>query len=114
LNHRRLEYYLLDLANTQGIPAWTRFDAGVRYTFDRADGKPLCLRYNVENLFDLDYWRRPTRPTVYRWGHPTNYKESLSDLSGAQVLPGYDSRHRVRHSGSRSAAALHLASQRGR
>ena len=46
----------LDAANTQSIPAWTRFDAGVRYTFERKDGKPLALRFNVENLFDANYW----------------------------------------------------------
>lgn len=46
----------LDTANTQSIPAWTRFDAGVRYTFDRRDGKPIAIRLNVENVFDANYW----------------------------------------------------------
>jgi iron complex outermembrane receptor protein len=46
----------LNAANTQSIPAWTRFDAGVRYTFERADGKPITARFNVENLFDANYW----------------------------------------------------------
>ena len=46
----------LDQANTQSIPGWTRFDAGVRYVFERKDGKPVAFRFNVENLFDLNYW----------------------------------------------------------
>jgi len=46
----------LNQANTQAAPAWTRIDAGLRYTFDRTDGKPVSLRANVINLFDANYW----------------------------------------------------------
>ena len=46
----------LNAANTQAAPPWTRFDAGLRYTFDRTDGKPVTLRANVINLFDANYW----------------------------------------------------------
>lgn len=46
----------LNQANTQAAPPWTRIDAGLRYTFDRTDGKPLTLRANVINLFDANYW----------------------------------------------------------
>jgi iron complex outermembrane receptor protein len=46
----------LNAANTQPVPPWTRFDAGLRYTFDRTDGKPVTLRANVINLFDANYW----------------------------------------------------------
>ncbi len=46
----------LNPANTQAAPPWTRFDAGLRYTFDRTDGKPVTLRANVINLFDANYW----------------------------------------------------------
>jgi iron complex outermembrane receptor protein len=46
----------INAANTQQAPAWTRFDAGLRYTFDRTDGKPVSLRANVINLFDTNYW----------------------------------------------------------
>jgi iron complex outermembrane receptor protein len=41
------------------IPDWARFDVGARYTFDNArspTGKPVTLRFNVENLFDASYW----------------------------------------------------------
>jgi iron complex outermembrane receptor protein len=46
----------LNQANTQAAPPWTRFDAGLRYTFERTDGKPVSLRANVINLFDANYW----------------------------------------------------------
>lgn len=68
----------LDPANTQSIPAWTRFDAGVRYTFDRADGKPLSLRFNVENLFDLNYWASANSTNGLAMGAPRTFLLSLS------------------------------------
>lgn len=47
----------LNTANTQSAPPWTRFDLGVRYTFERPfDSKPISLRANVINLFDANYW----------------------------------------------------------
>jgi iron complex outermembrane receptor protein len=49
----------VDAANTQGVSAWTRFDVGARYTFERRDGKPVTLRANVTNLFDMNYWMAP-------------------------------------------------------
>ncbi|HVI27876.1 TonB-dependent receptor [Hansschlegelia sp.] len=42
--------------NSQSIPDWTRFDVGARYTFERADGKPVTLRATVENVFNKSYW----------------------------------------------------------
>ena len=46
----------VNATNTQMVPAWTRFDAGVRYSIDRPDGKPVTLRANVFNVFDMNYW----------------------------------------------------------
>ena len=46
----------LNPQNTQAAPPWTRIDAGLRYTFERTDGKPVALRANVINLFDANYW----------------------------------------------------------
>lgn len=44
-----------DAANTQELPSWTRFDAGVRYV--TTVGKQfVTLRANIENLTDRDYW----------------------------------------------------------
>jgi len=45
-----------DVTNLQSIPAWTRFDMGARYTFQRENGKPVTIRANVENVFDKSYW----------------------------------------------------------
>lgn len=41
------------------IPDWTRIDVGARYVFENAKsptGHPVALRFNVENLFDAQYW----------------------------------------------------------
>ena len=46
----------VDPENIQPVPAWTRFDLGARYTFDRADGKPVSLRANVINVGNNNYW----------------------------------------------------------
>jgi iron complex outermembrane receptor protein len=44
-----------DAANTQTVPAWSRFDAGVRYmtTFGK---QTVTLRGQVENLTNRNYW----------------------------------------------------------
>jgi iron complex outermembrane receptor protein len=68
----------LDTANTQSIPGWTRFDAGVRYTFERPDGKPIALRFNVENLFDLNYWASASVNNGLAMGAPRTFLLSLS------------------------------------
>ncbi|MDO9403054.1 MAG: TonB-dependent receptor [Polaromonas sp.] len=41
--------------NVVTVPAWTRFDAGVRYT-TRIQGKPTVFRFNVDNLADRNYF----------------------------------------------------------
>lgn len=48
-------------ANTQSVPDWTRFDAGLRYTFAGASGKPVTVRAIVENVFDNAYWASAAR-----------------------------------------------------
>jgi iron complex outermembrane receptor protein len=68
----------LDAANTQSIPSWTRFDAGVRYVFDRADGKPIALRFNVENVFDLNYWASAQSSLGLAMGGPRTFLVSLT------------------------------------
>ena len=47
---------VFDVANSRSIPAFTVFDAGLRYGFT-LDGTPLAARLNVSNLFDKDYWQ---------------------------------------------------------
>jgi iron complex outermembrane receptor protein len=68
----------LDAANTQSIPSWTRFDAGVRYVFERKDGKPIALRFNVENLFNLNYWASANAELGLAMGAPRTFLLSLS------------------------------------
>ncbi|RVU15670.1 TonB-dependent receptor [Methylobacterium oryzihabitans] len=48
-------------ANTQSVPDWTRFDAGLRYTFEGVNGKPVVMRAIVENIFDNSYWASAAR-----------------------------------------------------
>lgn len=45
-----------DLANTQEVPSWTRFDLGTRYTTFINDDQQVTLRARVENVADRDYW----------------------------------------------------------
>src|SRR5690606_19118107 len=44
-----------DVANTQKVPAWTRFDIGARYLTD-IDGHLLTLRARIDNVANRDYW----------------------------------------------------------
>ena len=57
-----------DAANTFLVPAWTRFDLGARYTFASPwNGKPITVRFAVENVFDNSYWRPvPRRSSLSR------------------------------------------------
>ena len=45
----------LNVANTQSIPAWNRFDLGSRYAF-KLDDKEITLRANLENVANKAYW----------------------------------------------------------
>lgn len=39
------------------IPSWTLVDLGARYVFDSPwNDKPITVRFNVDNVFDKDYW----------------------------------------------------------
>lgn len=50
-----------DQTNTQSVPDWTRFDAGLRYTTVGANGKPVVIRALVQNVFDNSYWASAAR-----------------------------------------------------
>lgn len=44
-------------SRTLVIPAWTRVDLGARYTFASPwNNKPIIVRFNVENVFNENYW----------------------------------------------------------
>jgi len=67
----------VDAANTQGVSPWTRFDVGARYTFERpGDHKPVTLRANVTNLFEMNYWMAPL--STLTQGAPRTVMLSLS------------------------------------
>lgn len=44
-----------DMANTIEVDAWTRFDAGARYS-TRIGNADVVFRLNIENLMGKDYW----------------------------------------------------------
>ena len=48
-----------DAGNTQTLPAYTLFDAGLRYSMNTA-GKPLVWRLAVTNLANKSYWLNST------------------------------------------------------
>jgi len=66
----------LNPQNNQAAPPWTRIDAGLRYTFERADGKPISLRANVINLFDANYWIATT--SFFVQNQPRTFMLSLT------------------------------------
>ena len=66
----------LNPQNTQAAPPWTRIDAGLRYTFERTDGKPVSLRANVINLFDANYWIATT--SFFVQNQPRTFMLSLT------------------------------------
>jgi len=65
----------------RSLPEWTRFDVGLRYTFDNAHsptGKPVALRFIVENLFDNDYWASGFGPITLSLGMPRTFRLALT------------------------------------
>ena len=64
----------------RSLPEWTRLDAGLRYTFDRLGptGKPVALRFNVENLLDNDYWAGGTSVSSLVLGAPRTFRLALT------------------------------------
>lgn len=59
------------------IPSWTTLDLGARYTFDSPwNQKPVTVRFNVDNVFDKDYWAGAySNGFVYR-GQPRIFRLS--------------------------------------
>lgn len=46
-------------APRRSIPAWERFDVGMRYTNENIrtpTGGPIVFRFNIDNVLDKDYW----------------------------------------------------------
>jgi iron complex outermembrane receptor protein len=66
----------VNLANTLKIPAWTRFDLGLRYVVV-ADGHPLTFRVSAENITDKSYWGSASGGYL-TIGAPRTFKSSIT------------------------------------
>lgn len=62
----------------RSLPEWTRFDIGARYAFEGPAGNPLAVRFNVDNLFDTNYWAGGTGATTLYLGTPRTFRLSLT------------------------------------
>ncbi|VCU71100.1 Ferrichrome receptor FcuA precursor [Pigmentiphaga humi] len=61
------------------IPSWTTVDLGARYTFSSPwNKKPVTVRFNVDNVFDKNYWAGTyASGFVYR-GQPRTFRLSAT------------------------------------
>lgn len=66
----------VNLTNTQRIPAWTRFDLGMRYVVV-ADGHPLTFRLSAENVANKAYWGSASGGYL-TIGAPRTFKSSIT------------------------------------
>ncbi|KAF0099827.1 MAG: ufrA [Rhodospirillaceae bacterium] len=65
----------------QSIPDWVRFDVGARYVIADAKsptGKPVAIRFNVENLLDTNYWSMVSFNTRLNVGTPRTFRLALT------------------------------------
>jgi len=63
------------------IPGWIRLDLGARYSFDNVrspTGKPVVIRFNIDNLLDTNYWAAVTYSTRLNIGSPRTFRLSTS------------------------------------
>jgi len=68
-----------DAANTFLVPAWTRFDLGARYSFASPwNGKPITIRFAVENVLDNNYWVTSTAEKQIYLAAPRTYLASTT------------------------------------
>ncbi len=66
----------VDVANTQQIPGWTRYDIGARYRFVSGN-VPITIRAAIENVLDKNYWQSAAREGL-TIGAPRTLLVSLS------------------------------------
>jgi iron complex outermembrane receptor protein len=64
----------------RSLPEWTRFDLGARYAFENpgAKGKLLVARFNVDNVFDANYWAGGPNSALMYLGAPRTFRLSLT------------------------------------
>ncbi|MGE4340601.1 MAG: TonB-dependent receptor, partial [Pigmentiphaga sp.] len=60
------------------VPSWTLLDLGARYVLDSPwNGKPITIRFNVDNVFDKDYWSG-TNLRYVQLGAPRTFRLSAT------------------------------------
>ena len=65
----------------RSLPDWTRFDLGLRYAFDNpyaSGGRPITIRFNVDNVLDTTYWAGGGGATSLLVGAPRTFRLSTS------------------------------------
>ncbi len=65
----------------RSLPDWTRVDLGARYTFENNQsptGKSIVIRFDVENVFDNDYWASGTGATTLLLGAARTFRLALT------------------------------------
>ncbi len=72
--------YIDTITPRRQLPEWARFDVGFRYALDSVapTGKPVVVRFNVENLFDSTYWAGGTGPSTLSVGNPRTFRLALT------------------------------------
>ena len=62
------------------LPEWTRFDFGLRYVFSNpvVTGKPVAIRFNVENVLDNDYWAGGSNVSMLFVSAPRTFRLALT------------------------------------
>ncbi|MFZ5780447.1 MAG: TonB-dependent siderophore receptor [Pseudomonadota bacterium] len=63
------------------MPGWTRFDLGMRYSFENpaAKGKMLVARFDVDNILDANYWAGSNQTATFLFlGAPRTFRLSLT------------------------------------
>lgn len=67
---------MVDVANTQELPSWSRFDLGLRYV-TVMDGHPITLRLSGENVTNKGYWSSAFGGYLVQ-GEPRTVKASIT------------------------------------
>ncbi len=72
--------YIDTLSPRRTLPEWTRFDVGVRYSFENpgAPGKLLVARFNVDNVLDSNYWASGTSSVLMFLGAPRTFRLAVT------------------------------------
>lgn len=71
--------FFADQANLIKVPDWTRYDTGIRYTFIGPwQKKPVVVRFQVDNVFNAQYWAGANTNRYLYLGMPRTYLVSTT------------------------------------